>query len=176
MSPDDILNHKALALTEQEHKFYFEKGLLKLERSRCDKWLNRLCHISDELVDRSRRETKSGDAYDLGPSHSVDSLYVRRLKEKKGPASRFLGICTALKKFVIATGLVEPDLKFCHGKLNYKHPGNEEIVQWHQDIPTWAHTNYSPVTIGIYLYDAGSEEGLLTCIRGSHKGQSYSHY
>ena len=60
-------------------------------------------------------------------------------------------------------------------KLNYKYPGAGEIVDWHQDIPAWPHTNYSPVTLGIYLDDVPVEQGPLTCISGSHRGPIFVH-
>jgi ectoine hydroxylase len=76
----------------------------------------------------------------------------------------------------IAADLVGPDVKFHSAKLNYKWPGGGEIVKWHQDIPAWPHTNYSPVTIGIYLDDVTTKTGPLACVPGSHNGKIFSHY
>ena len=49
-------------------------------------------------------------------------------------------------------------------------------MKWHQDIPAWPHTNFSPVTLGVYFHDVGEAEGPLACIPGSHKGELYSHF
>src|SRR3954467_10439803 len=68
-----------------------------------------------------------------------------------------------------------PYVKFHSSKLNYKWAGSGEIVKWHQDIPAWPHTNYSPVTLGIYLCDVPAEQGPLTCIAGSHRGPIFEH-
>ena len=76
----------------------------------------------------------------------------------------------------VAADLVGPDVKFHSCKLNYKHPGGGEVVKWHQDIPAWPHTNFSPVTLGVYFHDVGDAEGPLACIPGSHKGDLYSHF
>src|SRR5262249_37902333 len=75
----------------------------------------------------------------------------------------------------IAADLVGPDVKFHSSKLNYKWPGSGEIVDWHQDIPAWPHTNYSPVTLGIYLGDVPPEQGPLSCVPGSHRGPIFVH-
>ena len=75
----------------------------------------------------------------------------------------------------IAADLVGPDVKFHSGKLNYKWPGSGEVVDWHQDIPAWPHTNYSPVTLGVYLDDVPTERGPLTCVPGSHEGPIFVH-
>ena len=75
----------------------------------------------------------------------------------------------------IAADLVGPDVKFHSAKLNYKWPGHGEIVDWHQDIPAWPHTNYSPVTLGVYLDDVPVEQGPLTCLPGSQHGPIFVH-
>ncbi len=49
------------------------------------------------------------------------------------------------------------------------------MVKWHQDIPAWPHTNYSPVTLGVYLCDVPAEQGPLTCVAGSHQGPIFEH-
>ena len=74
----------------------------------------------------------------------------------------------------IAADLVGPDVKFHSSKLNYKWPGAGEIVKWHQDIPAWPHTNYSPVTLGVYLGDVASEAGPLDLRRRAATGARFS--
>jgi ectoine hydroxylase len=67
-------------------------------------------------------------------------------------------------------------VKFHHSKLNFKWASGGEEVKWHQDITYWPHTNYSPLTIGVYLHDVGDEQGPLGAIPGSHKGQLFNQY
>ena len=50
-----------------------------------------------------------------------------------------------------------------------------ELVKWHQDIPAWPHTNYSLVTLGVYLENITEDNGPLVCIPGSHLGPIFSH-
>ena len=52
-------------------------------------------------------------------------------------------------------------MKFHHSKLNYKWAQGGEEVKWHYDISFWPHTNYSPLTVGTYLYDCGMDNGPL---------------
>ena len=49
-------------------------------------------------------------------------------------------------------------------------------MKWHQDIQYWPHTNYSPLTIGVYMDDVGDEQGPLAVIPGSQDGELYSLY
>ena len=60
--------------------------------------------------------------------------------------------------------LVGPDVKFHHSKLNFKWSKGGEEVKWHYDISFWPHTNYSPLTVGTYLYDCGMSQGPLGVI------------
>ena len=65
--------------------------------------------------------------------------------------------------------LVGPDVKFHHSKLNFKWSNGGEEVKWHYDISFWPHTNYSPLTVGTYLYDCGMDQGPLGVIPKSHE-------
>jgi ectoine hydroxylase-related dioxygenase (phytanoyl-CoA dioxygenase family) len=67
-------------------------------------------------------------------------------------------------------------VKFHHAKLNFKWAEGGEEVKWHQDIQFWPHTNYSPLTIGTYLYDCGSDQGPLGVVPGSHEGPLFDQY
>ena len=76
----------------------------------------------------------------------------------------------------VAADLVGPDIKFHHSKLNFKWSEGGEEVKWHQDITYWPHTNYSPLTIGTYLYDVDDDQGPLAGVAGSHNGSLFDQY
>jgi len=61
-------------------------------------------------------------------------------------------------------------------KLSPTWPGGGHKFDWHHDIPAWPHTDYSPVTIGLYLEDCGPEQGPLLAVKGSHKEPLHSMY
>jgi ectoine hydroxylase-related dioxygenase (phytanoyl-CoA dioxygenase family) len=130
---------------------------------------------SREFVEKSRGVTTSNEEFDIGPEHRPDHPHVRRLRALVDRHPDFWRICGESPLADIAADLVGPDVKFHSSKLNYKYPGKGEIVDWHQDIPAWPHTNYSPVTLGVYLDDVPVEQGPLTCIPGSHRGPIFVH-
>ena len=75
---------------------------------------------------------------------------VRRLKRPDEQDPLYWEFATGLIADVVAD-LVGPDVVFHHSKLNFKwHDGGDE-VKWHQDIQFCPHTNYSPLTVGLYL-------------------------
>ena len=176
MTPEDILKHEPIVLTPEQRQSFFEDGFLAVEGLVSDEWLECLRQRSDEMIDRSRKYTGSNKEYDLSPDHTPDQPYVRRLR---APVDRHPDFWTFAHNSVftdVAADLVGPDVKFHSCKLNYKHPGGGEVVKWHQDIPAWPHTNFSPVTLGVYFHETGEAEGPLACIPGSHKGELYSHF
>jgi hypothetical protein len=175
VTPEDILAHPPRVLTEAQRRHYFETGFLAAEGLVPPAWLARLIELSDAFLEESRWVAASNEAFDLGPRHNADRPHVRRLRALVDRHPDFWRFAAESVLADIAADLVGPDVKFHSSKLNYKWPGSGEIVKWHQDIPAWPHTNYSPVTLGVYLGDVASEAGPLTCVPGSHRGPIFVH-
>lgn len=175
MRPEDIARRSAKILTSGQRDAYFRDGYVAAEGLIPGTWLHRLQELSAEFLEASKAHTRSDEAFDLGPSHSADHPHVRRLRALVDRHPDFWRFASQSVLADIAADLVGPDVKFHSAKLNYKWPGPGEIVDWHQDIPAWPHTNYSPVTLGVYLDDVPAEQGPLVCIPGSHLGPIFVH-
>jgi ectoine hydroxylase len=175
MVPETILGFAPRMLSQAQRERYFATGFLAVPGLISEEWLELLRARSAELVAKSRGVTASNGEFDIGPEHGADHPHVRRLRALVDRHPDFWRIAAESPLADIAADLVGPDVKFHSSKLNYKYPGAGEIVDWHQDIPAWPHTNYSPVTLGIYLDDVPVEQGPLTCIPGSHRGPIFVH-
>ena len=175
MRPEDISHHPPKVLTSAQRAAYFRDGYLAAEGLIPDAWMHRLRELSAEFLEASKSQTKSNEAFDLGPSHSAARPHVRRLRALVDRHPDFWRFASESVLADIAADLVGPDVKFHSAKLNYKWPGPGEVIDWHQDIPAWPHTNYSPVTLGVYLDDVPVEQGPLTCVPGSHRGPIFVH-
>ena len=175
MTPEDILANPPRVLSQAQRERYFETGFLAAEGLIPQEWLRRLIGLSDAFIEKSRSAVASNEEFDLGPTHSRDRPHVRRLRALVDRHPDFWGLASESTLADVAADLVGPDVKFHSSKLNYKWPGTGEIVKWHQDIPDWPHTNYSPVTLGVYLCDVPAERGPLTCVTGSHNGPIFVH-
>ncbi len=175
MSPEDILTHPANALSQAQREFYFENGFVAVDGLVPSEWVKRLTVRSDAFLQESQSITKSNEAFDLGPNHSPEQPHVRRLRATVDRHPEFWDFACNSVFSDVAADLVGPDVKFHSAKLNYKWPGAGEIVHWHQDIPAWPHTNYSPVTLGVYLDTVRPEHGPLLCVPGSHEGPLFRH-
>ena len=102
--------------------------------------------------------------FDLEPDHRPDAPRLRRVSNPVEQHPAFWDYCLNSVMADIVADLVGPDVKFHHSKLNFKWANGGEEVKWHYDISFWPHTNYSPLTVGTYLYDCGMEQGPLACL------------
>jgi ectoine hydroxylase len=175
MTPEAILAHQPRVLTQEQREQFYEKGFLAAPGLIPGEWLELLRARSREFIEKSRGVSQSNEEFDIAPEHRPDDPHVRRLRALVDRHPDFWRVCSESPLADIAADLVGPDVKFHSSKLNYKYPGAGEIVDWHQDIPAWPHTNYSPVTLGIYLDDVPVEQGPLTCVAGSHRGPIFVH-
>jgi ectoine hydroxylase-related dioxygenase (phytanoyl-CoA dioxygenase family) len=168
MTPEQVLSHPAKVLTQAQREFYFEEGYILLENVISPEWVAKLRAATDELVERSRKRTASDAIYDLEPDHRPDAPRLRRVSNPVEQHPAFWDYCSTSIIGDIVSDLVGPDVKFHHSKLNFKWARGGEEVKWHYDISFWPHTNYSPLTVGTYLYDCGMEQGPLGVIPKSH--------
>jgi ectoine hydroxylase len=169
MAPEDILALTPRLLTQAQREFYFENGYLLLERIIPEEWIEKLRHATDEVVEQTRQMTLSDAIWDLEKGHSSAQPRLRRLSSPVDHHATYWRYVSESLLGDIAADLLGPDVMYHHTKLNFKAPSGGMDVKWHQDIQFWPHTNYSPLTIGTYLYDCSPEQGPLGVIPGSHK-------
>lgn len=175
MSPENVLSHPPRVLSDAQRHFYFLNGYLLLESLVPADTLARLREIVAGFVERSRALTCSDEVLDLEDGHTAAAPRLRRLSSPVAHHPYFWEFASGLVADV-AADLVGPDVKFHHSKLNFKWAGGGTGIRWHQDITGWPHTNYSPLTIGVYLEDVGPEQGPLGVIPGSHNGELFEPY
>ena len=168
MTPEQVLAIPPKVLTQAQRERYFSEGYLYVERAIDDDWISKLRAATEELVERSRKVTQSDAIFDLEPKHRPDAPRLRRVSNPVEQHPVFWDYCLKSVLPDIVADLVGPDVKFHHSKLNFKWAQGGEEVKWHYDISFWPHTNYSPLTVGTYLYDCGMEQGPLAVLPKSH--------
>jgi hypothetical protein len=155
-------------LTQAQREFYFREGYLLLPEIVPAEWIERLRKATDELIERSRTVTKSDAVWDLEAGHSAQSPRLRRVSAPVDQHPAFWEYVSQSLVGDIVADLVGPNVKFHHSKLNFKWAQGGEEVKWHYDISFWPHTNYSPLTVGTYLYDCGMDQAPLQVLPRSH--------
>ncbi len=172
----DVLKHPARLLTGAQRAQYFNDGALVVEGAVDDDWLSRLREAAAEFVERSRPVVDSDATFILEGGHSAASPRLKRVTSPVDHHEAFLDFACGSPAVEAAADLVGPDVKYHHSKLNYKWAHGGSRFDWHQDIQAWPHTDFSPVTVGVYLEECGPEQGPLMAVRGSHRGPLHSMY
>lgn len=157
-------------LTERQKADYATDGYLLLEAALDAATVERLVAVMSEFVERSRTLTASTHDILLGPGHCGEQPNLRRIPQTVAfhPVFEDFGLRGPLVD--LAEDLLGPDVRFHHSKLNFKSAGGGEEIKWHQDIPFWPHSNYSPLTIGVYLTDVDDDMAPMGVFAGSHLG------
>lgn len=168
MTPEQILALPPRVLTQAQRESYFSEGYILLERIIGDEWITKLRAATEELVERSRKVASSDKVWDLEPGHRPDAPRLRRVSNPVEHHPVYWEYVTKSPLPDIVADLVGPDVKFHHSKLNFKWAQGGEEVKWHYDISFWPHTNYSPLTVGTYIYDCGPDNGPLQVMPRSH--------
>ncbi|MBT6278304.1 MAG: phytanoyl-CoA dioxygenase family protein [Chromatiales bacterium] len=176
METDNIRTHSPTVIDESTRELYFRTGYLSLPDLVDAKWLETLRNVTHRLIADASTLTASNEAFDLGPHHSNERPDVRRIRAAvdRDPAYWLFAADSVITD--LAADLLGPHVKFHSAKLNMKGANGGAPVKWHQDIQAWPHTNYSPLTIGVYLDDVSAEQGPLQAIPGSHDGPLYNQY
>ena len=178
MVPENVLAIPPKVLTQKQREFYFEYGYLLLEGMISDTWIASLRAATTEVINESRKISKSDETWDLEPGHSKEHPRLRRLSSPNDHNPAYWEYASQSVVPDIVSDLVGPNVKFHHSKINFKWADGGEEVKWHQDIGFWPHTNYGPCTVGTYIYNCGMEQGPVGMIPGSHNGElcdQYSH-
>ena len=172
---DEVLAHPCRALTEAQRRAYFDDGAVLVEGAVSAAQLEGLRAASAAAVEAARGLAQSDGARILEDGHSAQAPRLKRLTSPDTRDPVFWAFARGAPADA-AADVVGPDVKFHHSKLNYKWGGGGDSFDWHQDIQAWPHTNYSPVTVGVYLEDCTADMGPLLAVRGSHEGPLHSMY
>ena len=71
MTPEQVLATPPRVLTQAPREFSFSEGYIRLEAILGDEWVRKLRAATEEMVERSRKVTRSDTVFDLEPDHSV---------------------------------------------------------------------------------------------------------
>lgn len=176
MHTSKILKTPVKVITETQRQFYFDNGYLLLESFIDQQWLSQFQEAIAACVEESRALTSSSAKIDIEPDHTSQAPRLRRLTMPSQHYPVFEKFCETGPVVDLAEDLLGPSVKFHHGKLNFKWAKGGEEVKWHQDIQYWPHTDFSPLTIGVYLCDVDDEMGPMGVVPGSHKGELFDLY
>ncbi|WP_313311053.1 phytanoyl-CoA dioxygenase family protein [Pulveribacter sp.] len=176
MIAEKVLQHPCNVLTEAQRLQFFRDGFLVVENYVPEPWLERLRAATRDLVERSRAVRESDATFILEEGHSAESPRLHRVSSPQDHHEEMWAFMRDPVMTDLVADVVGPDVKFHHAKLNVKSGKGSGGFDWHQDIPAWPHTDYSPVTVGVYINGCRPDQGPLSFLPGSHNGPLYSMY
>ncbi|MES3000055.1 MAG: phytanoyl-CoA dioxygenase family protein [Pseudomonadota bacterium] len=176
MKQADVLAHPAKVLGKRQREEFFDNGFTVVPDYVPQAWLIRLREAAAELIDRSRTLRQSDGHFILEANHSPDKPSLHRIASPQEVHPVFWEFFRDPVMTDLAADVVGPDVKFFHAKLNVKSEKGSGGFKWHHDITAWPHTDFSPVTIGVYLEDCGIEQGPLAFVPGTNRGELHRMY
>ena len=176
MKADAVLQQPGLVLTEAQRNQYFDNGYLALPGAISAPWLSRLQAAMAEVLEDSRKISENDHYFQLEHGHRADNPRLHRLTSPQSYHPVFWEFIRSDEMTALAADVVGPDVKFHHAKLNFKTSHGSRAFKWHQDIQAWPHTDYSPVTIGVYIEGCDPDQGPLAMVPGSNHGPLYTMY
>jgi len=165
-----------LVLSQVQRESYFRDGFLILPDYVPAAWVGRLQAALVELMERSRGITRSDQTWVLEEGHSTATPRLHRIASPQDQHAVIWDFFSDPVMTDLAADVVGPDVKFHHAKLNVKSAMGTRGFKWHQDIQGWPHTDFSPVTIGIYIHGCTRDQGPLAFMRGTNHGPLFSMY
>ncbi|MGZ8734881.1 MAG: phytanoyl-CoA dioxygenase family protein [Acidimicrobiia bacterium] len=163
-------------LRDDQVEQYERDGFLVLPGLVDEQWIRRLREVTAALVEESRASTGGDWRFVLEADHSTEEPRLLRLNSPTDVHPTYWEFASQSVVVDVVTALLGPDVKFHHSKLNFKEAHGGEEVKWHQDIQFWPHTNYSPLTVGLFLDDVEPGMGEVGFVPGSHDGELFDLY
>jgi ectoine hydroxylase-related dioxygenase (phytanoyl-CoA dioxygenase family) len=112
--------------------------------------------------------TGSNQWYSLVKAIDGDGHHVRRVTNPNALHTAFHEAVFNPKILDVVENLIGPNIQLHHTKINLKPPSKHAGFEWHQDYPTFPHTNFDLLAVMIMLDDSTKENGCLQVIPGSH--------
>lgn len=157
-----------LSLTDEQVEQYRTESYLVIpsvfDRTELD-------NVDQVIRDLTREAVNSGEpdkVMELEPDPIDGERVPRRIYNPFDQHEWFRKMATDARILDRIVSLIGPDIGFHHSKLNMKPAKVGSVVEWHQDLAYFPHTNDDLVTTLIYLDDATENNGCLQVLPRHH--------
>ena len=165
-----------MKLSQAQRDSYRENGYLLLQNVIDEAMLKRLRETIAGFVERARELQASNAMFDIDPGGGARPPRLRRLKDPHLHDELFRELAASAAIVEPVSQLLGGTVRFDHSKLNFKYPGADAAIAWHQDWAFYPHTNDDLLAVGIMIEDCTPQSGPLRVIPGSHRGPVYDHH
>jgi phytanoyl-CoA hydroxylase len=156
------------ALTEQQVEHYNREGFLVVNSVLTASDLAEIDQTIGEMTDRALDGNDMSQILELEPEPVDGKRVLRRIQQPFDQHETFRKVATNPRILDPIESLIGPDFNLQHSKLNMKPAKVGSVVEWHQDLAYFPHTNVDLVTTLIYLDEATEENGCLQVLPRHH--------
>ena len=155
-------------LSESEIAHYRTEGFVVVESLFKADDLRRVDATIRAMVDRALSGEDMSHVLELEPEPVDGQRVPRRVYNPYDQHETFRNLANDPRLLDRIESLVGPDFNLQHSKLNMKPAKVGSVVDWHQDLAYFPHTNDDLVTTLVYLDDATEENGCLQVLPRHH--------
>jgi len=160
---------KPYGLTEEQLTHYREDGFVVVPELFAPEDLRAVEDAIDDLTLRAVNDPANfADVLELEPEPVAGKRVPRRIYNPFLAHEGFRSIATHEKLLGCIEDLVGPNIDCQHSKLNMKPAHVGSVVEWHQDLPFFPHTNDDLVSTLVYLDEATQDNGCLQVMPRMH--------
>jgi ectoine hydroxylase-related dioxygenase (phytanoyl-CoA dioxygenase family) len=156
------------SLTPEQVQFYKTEGYVVVERVYDPSDLKK---VDQTIRDLTKQALAGGDfskVLELEPEPINGERVPRRIYNPFEQHETFRALGTDPRLLDKIESLIGPSFGIQHSKLNMKPAKVGSVVDWHQDLSYFPHTNDDIVTTLVYLDDATEQNGCLQIIPRHH--------
>lgn len=121
-----------------------------------------------QLTDRALSGDDMSSILELEPEPVDGQRVPRRIYNPFDQHETFRSLATDDRILDRIEQLIGPNVNVQHSKLNMKPAAVGSVVEWHQDLAYFPHTNDDLVTTLVYLDEATEENGCLQVLPRHH--------
>lgn len=163
------MRNNPTSLSHEQLKHYREEGFLVVPELFDPESLRVADDAIDELTERAVQDPANlANVLELESETIGGRRIPRRIYNPFLAHEGFRSIATHEKLLGCIEDLVGPNIDCQHSKLNLKPARVGSVVEWHQDLPFFPHTNDDLVTTLIYLDEATKNNGCLQVMPRMH--------
>ncbi len=155
-------------LTPEQITQYRTEGYLVLESLFNTEDLAAADRCLSELTEQAVASADHSQIMELEPESADGHPTPRRIYNPFIQHEQFRKMATDTRILDRVEQLIGPDLFIQHSKLNMKPARVGSVVEWHQDLTYFPHTNDDLITLLIYLDDANVKNGCLQVLPQKH--------
>src|SRR5690349_2314260 len=157
-----------LHLTSEQIQQYKTEGYLVVHRVYSRDDLQRLDQTIRDMTKMALAEGNFSKILELEPEPVNGERVPRRIYNPFEQHETFRSLGTDARLLDKIESLIGPNFGLQHSKLNMKPARVGSVVDWHQDLSYFPHTNTDVVTTLVYLDDATEKNGCLQIIPRHH--------